>query len=457
MQIKEIYTQADKDYKVEQPDYDIEMFDADGEEVLVSNKILDKALAKGYTKASDYTQMIHPDGEEILVKNDLIDKAITKGYKRGAKSMTESFVRGTAMGASLGLADEVTGIALGAKDFVQGKGYNYAKNRDESRAEYKKAYADNPGTYTTGQVVGGVTSGIATAGIISPAASIPMAIAEGVGMGAISGFGNSEGDAKTQIQDTLKDAALGGVMGGGFKAVGKGLNKLWNGKTTRVANTTSPTPGSIRGRIDTENEGGIIPSAIAYFSQWPIFANMSASQAKVYKNMLANPKQYSKLKENMKNVSPDKLQELQSYFNNLSPKQIDEVFTAGKIANSKLQLRNETTSKAVENLNNLTMNSINQLGKGDVKNLLKTLGIGGFAGLSGGPFGWAVAAANAALDNPKVMLNITEKMAKGLYAIDKSVPLPTIRAVLGRAMITYKQQKQDSPEEVLNQAGVPNG
>ncbi|MBA2680997.1 MAG: hypothetical protein H0U76_21700 [Ktedonobacteraceae bacterium] len=182
---------------------------------------------KGYTPYLDMTK----DGKDhftLPATKENVDGAVAKGYvtvdafknrgapKADAITKSDSALRGAAQGASFGLADEGTGAAEAAGKTLFGDEKladlpaNYAKHRDESRANYKAAQEANPMSYLGGELGGGIASGIATGGV---GAGIKGAAA----LGALQGFGAGEGDLSDQALSTAKGAGIGAAAG----AVGK--------------------------------------------------------------------------------------------------------------------------------------------------------------------------------------------------------------------------------------------
>lgn len=122
-------------------------------------------------------------------------------------SQLESAVRGAAQGASLGYADEATGLGEAAvtpsdwEDFVN----KYKQHRDESRANYNKAEKAHPLTYGVGTLAGGVAASPLLAELG------PVALGAGAGLGT-SDADLTEGDVTGALKDTGKGAALGAAF-----------------------------------------------------------------------------------------------------------------------------------------------------------------------------------------------------------------------------------------------------
>ena len=154
-----------------------------------------------------------------------------KVLKQSGPSQLESGLRGAAQGASLGFADEVTGGLEAAKDLILDPSTGisdlparYSQHRNESRANYLSSEKANPGTYLTGNVVGGAATmlvpGLNAAKAATMAGRVGAGALAGGRVGAIGGFGASEGsDVSEIIRDTGKGAAVGAAMGGATPVV----------------------------------------------------------------------------------------------------------------------------------------------------------------------------------------------------------------------------------------------
>lgn len=158
----------------------------------------------------------------------------------------EALARGAGQGASLGLADEAAGVGakLAPGDSIPraaGRGVgaplsdrtDYDVARDAERAANKQAATDtafdkrglNPllaavtpdSTFGVGEALGTAATAAVPVGEAAEGATLVArglkAAKAGAGVGGVAGFGNSEGDAATQVADTATGAAMGGALG----------------------------------------------------------------------------------------------------------------------------------------------------------------------------------------------------------------------------------------------------
>lgn len=146
-------------------------------------------------------------------------------------SKLESGVRGAAQGASLGFADEVTGLSEAAIDWINSNPEsfmdNYKKHRDESRVNYKSAQDANPYTYGTGEIGGSVATALVPGLNVAKGASLGARVAANAALGGVAGLGLS--DANNAI-DLTKDTATGAALAGGMSyGIDKALPVLKQG------------------------------------------------------------------------------------------------------------------------------------------------------------------------------------------------------------------------------------
>lgn len=143
----------------------------------------------------------------------------------------ESAARAARSGALFDLYDEGAGAAKAGMDLLTGdvgmdKLYEtYKKYRDEEREKDRLAREDNPKSYLTGQIGGGLaTAFIPGLGFmnVGKGASLATAAAKGAAGAGLGGFGASEGETGREImEDTLDAAKMGAVAGGALRGVGK--------------------------------------------------------------------------------------------------------------------------------------------------------------------------------------------------------------------------------------------
>jgi hypothetical protein len=129
-------------------------------------------------------------------------------------SELESGLRGLAQGATFGFADEIAG---GIESLLTDKTYEQA--RDESRANFQRAEAENPGFYTAGELGGGVLStvlpgGIAAKGAMAAGKGALAVAGRAAAMGAAEGGAQALGKAKELDSEAASDVALGAGIGG---------------------------------------------------------------------------------------------------------------------------------------------------------------------------------------------------------------------------------------------------
>lgn len=145
----------------------------------------------------------------------------------------ESFVRGAAQGASLGFADEITGLleSIGTEK-------TYAQARDESRENYATAAAANPKMTIAGELGGGLAGAFVPGMGLAKGAGLAKEALYGAKLGAAAGLGHStadltKGEVGQAATDTLHGAEFGGAAG------------LAGGVATRVIGGTVSKVGEI--------------------------------------------------------------------------------------------------------------------------------------------------------------------------------------------------------------------
>ena len=240
-------------------------------------------------------------------------------------SQFQSFARGTAQGATMGFADEITGAAEGLLN-LQGRSgtERFSVPIQESRAAYGAAQEANPVTYGAGELTGGIASALAIPG------AGPATLAGKVGLGALGGA--AAGLGYSDIKDlsgaelfrggkeALKGAAIGGAIPG-VLGVGKKL-----------------IPGA---------KGSIVNKP---FSEGTRLFGTSKESAKTVKEMLDKPELYETAREGKKSV----LDHVDDFYKPLAEETITKIKGAvGKEYQEGVKAAGERMVKDPEILQNL--------------------------------------------------------------------------------------------------------
>jgi hypothetical protein len=187
-----------------------------------------RATARAARGRRDLTTSIGDTFEDVV--EPLVPDALEATGTAGAT--------GSAMGATMGFGDELTGIAseLGnAPDVMAGReefGAAYEPARDRVRADARREREASPMAYGAGELVGALataplTPSLTGARAATTAGRIGNAAIEGAALGAAAGFGSSEhefapdGDLDGLARDTLAGGAGGALFGAGGGALGE--------------------------------------------------------------------------------------------------------------------------------------------------------------------------------------------------------------------------------------------
>jgi hypothetical protein len=151
--------------------------------------------------------------------------------------MLEAGIEGLGQGASLGYGNELAAaleqVTFPVASFLTGQDVQadpYLEARDKYEARTKQLEAENPGSYMTGNIGGALATGIATAGLTGVNAAsnlgkIGQAVGIGAGLGALQDVDNKQGEYSFGVMDRLKNAAIGGALGGTFQTGANLLKK----------------------------------------------------------------------------------------------------------------------------------------------------------------------------------------------------------------------------------------
>ena len=167
--------------------------------------------------------------DKYAVVNPADKNAVDTTPKKADKqdiSELESMIRGAAQGATLGFSDEIAGAGEAAGKVLTGTDSikdlldNYAKYRNESRANNQAAEQANPISYKGGEVAGGIGSMFVPGLNVTKGATILSRMGTGAKIGALAGLGGSEA---TNLSNTAADVAKGAMSGAALVPVAEGL------------------------------------------------------------------------------------------------------------------------------------------------------------------------------------------------------------------------------------------
>jgi len=191
-------------------------------------------------ESSDESQELSALGFEPIVTDIEGDKP----------SQTDALLRGLAQGATADWADEIIGGVEVAGSTVFGEDKladiveNYRKYRDESREATKQAREAHPGTFTTGQVGGGIATALIPGTAIAKAPSLLGKIASGAKFGAAYGALGGAGASEAEIEqplDLATDIGTGALTG----ATVGGVLPLAGATASRAATGTKELAGKL--------------------------------------------------------------------------------------------------------------------------------------------------------------------------------------------------------------------
>lgn len=157
------------------------------------------------------------------------------------------------------------GTPLSVQDFNPVK--NFQEGRGDFVREQEEFKKEHPGLNTTGELLGGLVTGIGGAGKVAGAKALGKlgkwgtAAATGAGSGALWGFGNglTRGDQELSLTQGAKEALPGAFLGGAFGiaapaafgAVGKAAN--WLNRNNRAFRKVAQAAGDdLQKSIDTQ-------------------------------------------------------------------------------------------------------------------------------------------------------------------------------------------------------------
>lgn len=165
-------------------------------------------------------------------------------------SKTDSLIKGVGQGATLGFGDELSGaVSAGMdkllfSDLYEGQSFSqrYEARRDQRREENKQAQEANPGTYLTGEMVGGLSTGASSMARNGAALTMGQIAKTGAAIGGAGGAGYSEGETIGEVAaDTAVGAGAGAAFGVALPAAGAGINRAVTQFSDRALGAVSDT------------------------------------------------------------------------------------------------------------------------------------------------------------------------------------------------------------------------
>jgi hypothetical protein len=207
---------------------------------------------------------------------------VPEAAPRPEVSTAETIFTPLAQGLTLGYADELYGLGgavLGKREENEGFWDRYKRFRDEERARVDAIKEESPIWSTTGEIIGGVGSALATGGLalkarggaaLGRAGLAKLGAAEGLAAGA--GFSRSD-LTEGEVGGVAADAALGGALGaagpyvlppalrGAARAVGTPLRGAAVGAAAGAL-TTDPEELSVGNIAQRAALGGLAGAAV---------------------------------------------------------------------------------------------------------------------------------------------------------------------------------------------------
>lgn len=198
----------------------------------------------------NYTGQQHPEFDPANVPGGVKGYNPETGMVERQHSMAGSAALGAVDTASFGFADEL-GSYVGSAMTGQPRERVLA----QMRRLQTNAQEQNPGSYLTGQIGGGVAQGLAAGpGILANATSLGGRVAGGAMTGAAMGgaYGAGSGtDTRSRIVEALKGTAIGGVAGAAFPLVATGVGKVFEAgsnalRARPIASRVGSSPEALR-------------------------------------------------------------------------------------------------------------------------------------------------------------------------------------------------------------------
>jgi hypothetical protein len=183
-------------------------------------------------------------------------------------------IAGWADGAAAGGADEIAGAIGGVKSWWQGDGYmpGYERSRDRARETLRVAEEESPWAFRGGNVLGGVTQGLAMGPPSLQDMGQKVLTGAGIGgaQGSLYGFLSGEDGFLNRLEGGVRGAGVGAGLGVLFPLAAGGLGWLkgrWKdkgldqkslGKAADMLEDTTMTPQQAQGVAAKQGPEGML-------------------------------------------------------------------------------------------------------------------------------------------------------------------------------------------------------
>lgn len=217
------------------------------EELLQLLKQADAARHRGASEDEISAVLNRVTGGQFGSRQDLLDHLRQQDLQQAvAPGKVAGTVEAFGRGASMGFSDELAGLLDAATSGpTENPLERYRAARDIARAQQDAFAAQHPALNATGQVLGGLSSGIASAGLLpAPASSVAGLTGQGAligaGAGALSGAGENT-DLSRLGSDVARSTAFGAGTGAILGAATKPVLGALGGVGRAVRALTTPT------------------------------------------------------------------------------------------------------------------------------------------------------------------------------------------------------------------------
>jgi len=230
-----------------------EMLDALIADLMAKQGQSQPGRSQGPQRNSDGTYGTPPEG---MIANPYTGQMTDRNMLKSNMNDTTrggAFARGGRQGVYFNYADEAQGAIDGMRGGPGTFQERYEFGRERARAGDELAQEQHGGSYTAGQIGGGVVAAGATAPLAYGATTLGSAAKIGAGLGAVEGFAHGTGrgeGASDRISKGITDATVGAGVGIAAPYAMEGgrqvFNTLVRNPVSGVARTVTGTPSQRR-------------------------------------------------------------------------------------------------------------------------------------------------------------------------------------------------------------------